>query len=240
MPPDPPRQPRGRRLLPGHIPGPGAAGTGNPAGASRWDRGCTGSRGAWHCGRGRPTRCASEREARAAIDPATAVAEPEPDADDLGQALHAEIDRLPEKYRAPVVLCYLQGRTIDEASRLLGWPVGTVGGRLARARDRLRDGLVRRGVIAPAALVATLARTTGLRGGRAAGAGRVPPTTLRCSSRAGRAATAVVSATVAKLLEETLRTMAWTRLMIGAGICGLLGALAIGAAGMSLTQRCPR
>ena len=41
-----------------------------------------------------------EREARPAIDPATAVVDPEPYADDLGQALHAEIDRLPEKYRA--------------------------------------------------------------------------------------------------------------------------------------------
>ena len=51
-----------------------------------------------------------EREARAAIDPATAVVDPEPYTDDLAQALHAEIDRLPEKYRAPVVLCYLQGQ----------------------------------------------------------------------------------------------------------------------------------
>ena len=78
-----------------------------------------------------------KREARAAILRDTA--ECELDHDDSGAVLHAEIERLPEKYRAPIVLCYIQGRTIGEASRELGWPIGTVGGRLARARDRLRE-----------------------------------------------------------------------------------------------------
>jgi RNA polymerase sigma factor (sigma-70 family) len=173
-----------------------------------------------------------EREARAAIDPATAVAETE--ADDLGPALHAEIDRLPEKYRAPIVLCYLQGRTIGEAARQLGWPPGTVGGRLARARDRLRDRLVRRGLVAPPAWVAASAPDP-------ASTAAVPRALARSTHEAaiqlaaGRAATAVVPAAVANLLGETLRTMAWTRLMTAAGICSVLAALAIGAAGMSLT-----
>src|SRR6185312_10853446 len=47
---------------------------------------------------------------------------------------------------SPLVLCYLEGRTHEEAARELRWPVGTVKGRLARARDLLRSRLARRGM----------------------------------------------------------------------------------------------
>ncbi len=69
--------------------------------------------------------------------------------DDQAEVVHQELSRLPEKYRAPVVLCYLQGLTHDEAAARLHWPVGTVRSRLARGRDRLRNALTRRGVTAP-------------------------------------------------------------------------------------------
>jgi RNA polymerase sigma factor (sigma-70 family) len=65
----------------------------------------------------------------------------------LGHAeLHEEVDRLPEKYRQPIILCYMQGRTQVEAAEALGWPLGTVQVRLHRGRERLRSSLTRRGV----------------------------------------------------------------------------------------------
>jgi RNA polymerase sigma factor (sigma-70 family) len=54
-----------------------------------------------------------------------------------GPLLHAELGRLPERFRAPVVLCYLEGRTYEEAAQLLGCPVGTIKSRLSTARTRL-------------------------------------------------------------------------------------------------------
>jgi RNA polymerase sigma factor (sigma-70 family) len=54
------------------------------------------------------------------------------------EALHDEIDRLPQSFRLPVVLSYFEGLTLDEVARRLHWPAGTVRSRLARARDKLR------------------------------------------------------------------------------------------------------
>src|SRR5262249_25459821 len=68
----------------------------------------------------------------------------------------AEINRLPGSFRLPVVMCYFEGLTLEEASRRLQWPVGTVGSRLARARYKLRRGLARRGVVSTITLAALL------------------------------------------------------------------------------------
>ncbi|WP_240907313.1 RNA polymerase sigma factor [Paludisphaera rhizosphaerae] len=69
---------------------------------------------------------------------------------ELEAVLHAEIDRLPERYRAPIVLCDLEGLTCEEAAHRLGRPVGTVKSWRSRGRDRLRSRLLKRG-FAPAA-----------------------------------------------------------------------------------------
>lgn len=74
---------------------------------------------------------------------------------DLGSLLDAEITRLPEKCRVPFVMCHLEGRTNVEAARELGCPVGTILSRLARARERLRKNLARRGVTLSAATLAS-------------------------------------------------------------------------------------
>jgi RNA polymerase sigma-70 factor (ECF subfamily) len=60
--------------------------------------------------------------------------------------LREEVIRLPETYRLPVMLCYLEGKTNQEAAAQLSCPVGTIKGRLSRARQTLRDRLRRRGL----------------------------------------------------------------------------------------------
>jgi RNA polymerase sigma factor (sigma-70 family) len=85
--------------------------------------------------------------------------------------LHDELDRLPHKHRLPLLLCYLDGKSRDEAAKELGWPVGSLRGHLERGRTRLRARLARRGVTLSAGLLAAVA-------GRQATAGPALPTAV--------------------------------------------------------------
>ena len=93
------------------------------------------------------------------------------------EIVHQEVGRLAEKYRGPIVLCYLEGLTHDQAAARLKWPVGTVRSRLSRGRDRLRGRLVRRGVTAPAVL-GPLAAWLGAQAGTTAQAAALTPSIL--------------------------------------------------------------
>ena len=118
--------------------------------AIRWRAGSSVLPGGWHCEPGRMQfddarsnfrQCRAERQSadseRAFVDP----------------AILEEVDRLPGNYRAPIVLCYLEGSTHEGAARQLGWPLGTVRGRLARARELLKTRLTRRGLSVPSTLM---------------------------------------------------------------------------------------
>jgi RNA polymerase sigma factor (sigma-70 family) len=87
---------------------------------------------------------------------ATPMAAEEPNADDKGRQLRslldAELQTLPEKYRAPLVLCYLEGLTNEEAARRLGWPPGSMSYRLARGRELLRERLRHHDLVLPAGM----------------------------------------------------------------------------------------
>jgi RNA polymerase sigma factor (sigma-70 family) len=75
---------------------------------------------------------------------------------ELWGVIDEELNRLPNKYRAPLVLCYLQGKTNQEAARELGWPSGSMSRRISRGRQILRHRLLRRGILLSPALLFTL------------------------------------------------------------------------------------
>jgi RNA polymerase sigma factor (sigma-70 family) len=89
-------------------------------------------------------RGAHERAAARTVDGPVTVGS---DETELRAVLDEELVALPEKYRAALVLCYLEGLTNEEAARRLGWPTGSMSYRLARGRELLRRRLARRGLV---------------------------------------------------------------------------------------------
>jgi RNA polymerase sigma factor (sigma-70 family) len=143
--------------------------------------------------------------------------------------LDEELRALPERFRAPLLLCCLEGRTRDEAAQELGWSLGTLRGRLERGRELLRARLARRGVGLSAALLAALLT------GRAASAAVpvalvVSIVRVAADAAAGRAlAAGAVSARAAAVAEGVARAMRMTRLKIVTGVLLALGLVGLGA-----------
>jgi RNA polymerase sigma factor (sigma-70 family) len=169
--------------------------------------------------------------------PVAAVAEPAaPEQDssgDLQAVLDQELSRLPDKYRAPIVLCDLQGKSYKEAASELRCRPGTLSARIARGRAMLAKRLVRQGVgVSSGAVAVALSHA----GASASVPGTMVSSTIQAAIvfAAGQAASAgVISAQAAVLTEGVLKTMLLKKLhamtvvllamIAGVALCGFLG-----------------
>jgi RNA polymerase sigma factor (sigma-70 family) len=154
---------------------------------------------------------------------------PEAERHELRTIVDEEVGRLPDRYRLPVVLCYLEGRTNAEAAEQLGWSKTTLRGRLARARDVLRARLTRRGLALPGATV-----LAGLAAGELSAA--VPATltastvrlaALLAAPEAG--ALTQVSGRIAALADGMTRALFVSKVKTAALVLLMVGLLAAGA-----------
>lgn len=119
--------------------------------------------GPWLCGVAHRKAVRSKVQAtqrlareRRAIPVTVSPREDDLDLQHIRRALHDEVDRLPDRIRRPILLCYLEGRTNEEAARLIGCPLGTLKDRLIKGRDMLRGRLARRGIALTVALMLLL------------------------------------------------------------------------------------
>ena len=171
-------------------------------------------------------------------EPLAAVAEHDPPRQatrrELAAVLDEEMNRLPEKYRAPLILCYLEGKTSEQAARELGCPVGSMSWRLEKGRELLRGRLGQRGLaLSAAGLLAAL--------GDNAACAAVPPGLAHATAASavqlalGQASTAVLSAHAASFVDEVLRGFVVARLRFAAQLLVVL-TLAGGAAVYGYTR----
>jgi RNA polymerase sigma factor (sigma-70 family) len=149
--------------------------------------------------------------------------------------LDDELTRMSEKYRLPLVLCYLEGKTRDEAALALGWSLSTLKRRLERGRRTLAARLRRRGLSLGVVLVGAALLQDAV-------AAAVPPTLTSSTckaaglSAAGQTLAEVISARAITLAEGMVRTMRMTRLKLTAAVVLTVGVLA-GSASLWAAQK---
>ena len=150
-----------------------------------------------------------------AADELTTIAERE----DLRTAIVDELELLPEKYRLPVQLCYIEGQTHDETALRLACPVGTVRTRLAWARERMRTRLTRRGFALPAAFIGASMLPLKARA-------EVPPALVKATveSATARASATAIAALASRVLKGMLVSqlkLAIAVILVGGSLAGL-------------------
>jgi RNA polymerase sigma factor (sigma-70 family) len=181
--------------------------------------------------RARHERLAPAREGANPLDQITAR--------ELLGILDEELLGLPDRYRAPLVLCYLQGATRDEAARELGCPLATVKTRLERGRDRLHRALRRRGLTLSAALTAAGA----LSGPAEAGAPARAVVRAARALAAGQPLAEVVSTRVTRLLDGGLRAMFLSKMRVALAllaVCGVFSGVTVWVCGAGADRPEPK
>ncbi len=145
---------------------------------------------------------------------------------ELLTVLDEEVARLPGVQRSAVVLCCLEGRTQDEAARLLGWTAGSLRGHLERGRNRLQARLLRRGITLPAALaVLTVSRSE-------AASALLLHSTVKAALNSGMGNSSAV------LAQSVLQTMVVSK--VAKALTVALTIVLAASAAVTLTYRAPR
>jgi len=158
--------------------------------------------------------------------------------DDLQPLLDQEISRLPEKYRAVIVWCELEGKTLREAVRQLGCPEGTVASRLARARAMLAKRLGRHDLVTFGGVLAGMLL-------QKVASARVPPplvsSTIEVTTRVatGLATTEVTSVKIAALTQGVVKSMLLNKLKLGTvALVMILALIVVGGLGITTLPVC--